>query len=59
MAIGLAVRILDEQTGASAAQHYVVDIPAITGASAHLGFTAATGGFTAEHDILSWRFTLS
>jgi hypothetical protein len=56
-AVTLQVRILDEQTRASAAQHYAVDIPAITGASAHVGFTAATGGFTAEHDILSWQFT--
>ncbi len=57
--VTLQVRILDEQTGASEAQHYAVDIPAITGASAHVGFTAATGGFMAEHDVLSWQFTSS
>jgi hypothetical protein len=54
--VTLQVKIRDEQTGAQATQNYPVNIPAITGQNAHIGFTAATGGLSAEHDILSWDF---
>jgi hypothetical protein len=36
---------------------FPIDIPAITGNSAFVGFTGATGGLTANEDILSWQFT--
>jgi hypothetical protein len=52
----LSVTIEDEQKLVSATQNYAIDIPAITGPMAHVGFTAATGGATAEHDILSWNY---
>jgi hypothetical protein len=54
--ITLAVTIEDEQTFKTAAQNYLVDIPSIVGPTAHVGFSAATGGLTAEQDILSWDF---
>jgi hypothetical protein len=54
----LAVTIHDEQTLVDANQHYAVDVPTIIGGSmAHVGFTGATGGLTAELDILSWDFS--
>jgi hypothetical protein len=37
-------------------QTFAVDIPAITGPMAHVGFTAATGLLSANHDILGWEF---
>lgn len=52
----LSVTIWDEQTQARTTQRYAVDIPSITGPNAYVGFTAATGGLTGEHDILSWQF---
>lgn len=36
---------------------FVIDIPAITGNTAHVGFTAGTGLLTADHEIVSWQFT--
>jgi len=54
--VTLSVGIRDEQTQARTTQRYAVDIQATTGPSAHVGFTAATGGLTGEHDILSWTF---
>jgi hypothetical protein len=36
---------------------YPIDIPAVIDSdTAYVGFTAATGGAIANHDILSWRF---
>jgi Legume lectin domain len=32
------------------------DIPGVTGSPAFVGFTGATGGFSANQDILSWQF---
>ena len=55
----LSVTLRDEQTLVSSTQSYNVDIPAIVGVTAHVGFTAATGGLTAELDILDWDFTSS
>jgi hypothetical protein len=56
----LALTIHDEQTLIDANQRYSVDIPTIIGdPTAHIGFTGATGGLTAELDILSWDFSNS
>jgi hypothetical protein len=33
------------------------NIQAVTGNAAFVGFTAGTGGLSADHDILSWQFT--
>jgi hypothetical protein len=52
----LTVTITDEKTLASAMQNYQIDIPALTGPTAHVGFTGATGGLMAEQDILQWDF---
>jgi len=35
---------------------FPIDIPSITGNTAHVGFTAATGLSTADHEILTWKF---
>lgn len=53
----LSVTIKNESTNASASQQYAVDVPSVTGPMAFVGFTGATGGFTARQDILSWQFT--
>jgi len=52
----LSVTIRDEVKGVSATQTYTVDIPAVTGPTAYVGFTGATGGLEAEQDILCWQF---
>jgi hypothetical protein len=53
----LTVTIKDTQTGASATQHYAVNIPALVGGStAYVGFTGSTGGVTATQDILTWYY---
>jgi hypothetical protein len=36
---------------------FPIDIPSITGNSAHVGFTAGTGLSSADQEILSWQFT--
>ncbi len=38
---------------------YDIDIPDVVGASAWVGFTAATGGAYGNHDIVSWSFSTS
>ena len=54
----LDVTITDTVTHRSATQHYSIDIPTtVGGASAYVGFTGATSGLTAIHDILNWTFT--
>jgi hypothetical protein len=35
---------------------FPIDIPSVTGNTAHVGFTAATGLSTADHEILTWKF---
>jgi len=35
---------------------FSIDIPSLTGANAHVGFTAGTGLLSADQDILSWQF---
>jgi fibronectin type 3 domain-containing protein len=54
----LQVIITDTVTHASATQSYVVDIPAVVGSNmAYVGFTAGTGGLTADQRILGWSFS--
>lgn len=53
-ALSVAIRDLTMQTEITRA--FPIDIPAITGNSAFVGFTAGTGGLSADHDILSWQF---
>ena len=54
----LDVTITDTVTQKAATQHYNVDIPTIVGgSSAYVGFTGATSGLTAIHEILNWTFT--
>ena len=36
---------------------FAIDIPSITGATAHVGFTAGTGLLSANQEIVSWQFT--
>ncbi len=36
---------------------FAIDIPSITGAFAHVGFTAGTGLLSANQEIVSWQFT--
>jgi hypothetical protein len=35
---------------------FPIDIPSITGNIAHVGFTAGTGGSSADQEIISWQF---
>lgn len=37
--------------------NFPIDIPSITGNTAHVGFTAGTGLASADQEILSWQFT--
>ncbi len=54
----LTVTILDTVTGKSASQSYTTNITSIVGGStAYVGFTAGTGGFTENADILTWTFS--
>src|SRR5206468_4069363 len=54
----LLVTILDTVTGKSATQSYTIDIKGVVGSStAYVGFTAGTGGFTENADILNWTFS--
>jgi parallel beta-helix repeat protein len=54
----LSVTITDQITGASATHYYDhLNIQALIGSdSAYVGFTAATGGYTATQDIVNWQF---
>jgi hypothetical protein len=54
----LTVTITDLVTGGTFSQSYAVNIPAlVSGPVAYVGFTGATGGWTAIQSISSWRFT--
>jgi len=58
----LSVRLRDSGMGADfvALSDYEIDIAAILGSNqAYAGFTAATGGSMANHDILNWTFANS
>jgi hypothetical protein len=54
-AIQAVVRDLTLQTQINRA--FTIDVPAITGKTAFVGFTGSTGGLSANLDILSWQFT--
>jgi len=49
--------ITDSSTGKSFTQSVTINIPALTGNTAYVGFTGATGGLTATQDILTWTYT--
>jgi hypothetical protein len=50
--------ITDASTGSTGTYTSVINIPSVIGSStAYAGFTAGTGGQTAQHDILSWSLT--
>ncbi len=54
----LRVAVTDTVTGAEADESYTVDIPSLVGGStAYVGFTAATGGYSAAQQVASWTFT--
>ncbi len=54
----LIVSITDTVTQAHSTQSYPVNIPAVLGSNtAHVGFTAGTGGETATQTILTWAYT--
>jgi hypothetical protein len=53
----LTAVIRDEDLHFDVTRAFPIDIPAITGNTAHVGFTAGTGFLSAEHDILSWQFS--
>jgi hypothetical protein len=36
---------------------FPIDIPSITGNTAHVGFTAGTGLSSADQEIVSWQFS--
>jgi hypothetical protein len=36
---------------------FAIDIPSITGNTAHVGFTGGTGMLNADQEIMSWQFT--
>jgi extracellular elastinolytic metalloproteinase len=53
----LEVTITDTETLVSATQTYTIDIAAqVGGDAAFVGFTGATGGLSAVHEVLSWTF---
>jgi fibronectin type 3 domain-containing protein len=53
----LKVTITDTNLNVSASQSYAVNIPAIVGSNAaFVGFTAGTGGLSANQNIRSWTY---
>jgi hypothetical protein len=53
----LALSLKDETTGKIVPHQFPVNLAAIVGSVAHVGFTAATGGLTATQQILNWEFS--
>jgi hypothetical protein len=49
--------ITDTATGKGFTQSVAINIPALTGNTAYVGFTGGSGGLTAVQDILTWTFT--
>ncbi|HLV93571.1 MAG TPA: chitobiase/beta-hexosaminidase C-terminal domain-containing protein, partial [Candidatus Acidoferrales bacterium] len=49
--------ITDSSTGKSFTQSVAINIPALAGNTAYVGFTGGTGGLTATQDILTWTYT--
>jgi hypothetical protein len=53
----LTLRIRDTETGAVASVSYAVDVPGtLDSPLGYVGFTGATGGLTADIDILTWVY---
>jgi len=53
----LTVTLKDLLTGATATQHYTVNIPSIVGSNlAYVGFTAGDGSLTSNIQILKWTY---
>ncbi len=53
----LVVKVTDEKTGASAQQHYTLDIPGTVGSkTAYVGFTSAANSNGGTQEILSWVY---
>jgi hypothetical protein len=40
-------------------QTWAVDIPGTVGATAYVGFTGGTGGYTANQSVLTWTYTVN
>jgi hypothetical protein len=54
----LAMTVKDATTAATYSKTWVVDIPGTIGSTtAFAGFTASTGGYTAQQQILSWTMS--
>ena len=53
----LQATILDLLLQKQVTHAFPFNIQAVTGTAAFVGFTAGTGGLSADHDILSWQFT--
>ena len=49
--------ITDAKTGKTFTKSVVIDIQALTGNTAFVGFTGGSGGLTAVQDVLTWTFT--
>lgn len=53
----LSMTVKDLTTNATFSTSFTVDIAAVIGgATAHVGFTGATGGLTANQEVLSWSY---
>lgn len=52
----LTAVVRDQDLHFEITRSFPIDIPAITGTTAHVGFTAGTGLLSANQDILSWQF---
>jgi hypothetical protein len=54
----LTETVTDTTTGASFTHDYSVNIATeVDGATAYVGFTASTGGYTSEQNVLTWVFS--
>lgn len=53
----LQATVLDLLLQTQVTHAFPFNIQAVTGTAAFVGFTAGTGGLSADHDILSWQFT--
>lgn len=56
---GTSLEVRSNTTGIRPADEllsYEIDIQSIVGSTAYVGFTSATGGNYAQHDILSWEY---
>jgi murein DD-endopeptidase MepM/ murein hydrolase activator NlpD len=49
--------ITDTTTGKTFTKSVAINIPALTGNTAYVGFTGGDGGLTAVQDILTWTYT--